>query len=909
MSDLNLKNTSQLIEDQWLNLVSKYFPDDNINLMKAGLFGYINEIMAQEIKNSIYHKNFIYDEYLLNTASTSKSIYNFAKLYNVLVDNAHPSKVSAILTIKESDLEKTRITNRKALSSQGSTDYSIVSKDTLFTINSLPFRLPYDIKILFNYSPNDKNTYVISASYEVEDYEFPYLDVLNNNILKSWSDYYEGNKYIYIKVDLFQLEKSSSSTLILNESTLYNTYYKYNFSNQLAYFNLWYEKDGVKELVSVLSNNTYSLAGNKKYCYYNVTDSNVLEITFSSLFNSFRPEYGARIYIDIYTTKGAVGNLGTLDKLDYTYQTTNFGTSTPILIDLLSDCTGGSDKPSLLELKKKIIEKNLTRGAIVTEPDLNRFFNSINDSMNNSQIKFVKKRNDILRKIYGAYILLRDQNNVVIPTRTIDQLSISANQISEMKGSLEDEFTIPERSYIVYDIEAKNYILVNKEVEKKKYMDNTKYLVYNCPYSINVNTSNFMQAKYYLTYLSEDVSLNYEYINSDIPFTFLIHDFSVVRNSLENESYKFSLNLSTDFSTDNGSFDDIKIRAILKNSKGNVYGYFEFTRVDDNELYYEANLSSEKYDGIHDGKLSLYNSVFDISTEPIKEPNGQTSLPNVYVDEDTTIELQVLFKSSYSSYKYGEANSMPDLITSDDTKYATATAFTNDTTYSLFTNMSDYVTSTAVPSSDTGGVIIKSIPVIEHSYFNACTLEIYRMLYDYRELLEGNMNKLDMNTDLDMKFFNTHGPSSMMYVSKNTDNLTRTDEYVYLDRIDLDLKLTIHLEKTANQETKEEISKYLSDTLESLNSKGYIAMSNIVSKMEKKFSVISYIEWDSINDKNYQKIVNLEYDKPNLDTDYVPEFVNVRKGLNIVSTKDNDTVILANASYAKYSYSITINYK
>ena len=168
MANLNLYNSTQYIEDEWLNLVSKYFPDDNISLMKTGLFGYVNEIMAQEVKNSMYHKNFIYDEYLLNTASTSKSIYNFAKLYNVPIDNATPAKVSAVLAIRDSDLVKESVVLDN-LADNGNIEQSIISRKTEFTINGKQFLLPYDIQILFNRNVTDSSAYVVSANYLIDD--------------------------------------------------------------------------------------------------------------------------------------------------------------------------------------------------------------------------------------------------------------------------------------------------------------------------------------------------------------------------------------------------------------------------------------------------------------------------------------------------------------------------------------------------------------------------------------------------------------------------------------------------------------------------------------------------------------------------------------------------------------------
>lgn len=901
MSDITINNSSQFIEEEWLNLVKKYFPNTNVNLLKASTLGYLNEIMSTELKNNIYHRNFIYDELLLNTATTSKSIYNFAKLNNVSTSNATPAKLSATLSVIERDLAKENI-NTVDVNDNGKIQRAVISKDTVFTLNGHNFMLPYDVEIIFNRNITDESKYTISANYIIPPNEkFPYLDT-NTAILKSWDATYEGNKYIFVKVDLYQLTKTTKNTIITNENSLYNTYYKFSFEDQLAYFNVYYVKNGVSEKLSVLTNNNYSLSNNEKYCYYSLIDNNTLEISFSSLLNNFKPEYGSKLIVDIYTSEGSAGNLGSVSSMATSYTISEFVNSTPLTINPLTDCYGGKDKPSLLELKREIIKKNLTRNAIVTELDLENFFNSLNVSelINNSKIKFVKKRNDVLRKIYGVYVLMRDTNNIVAPTRTIDSLNISSNQIEEICGRTPDTITIPERSIIVYDTTASNYFLVTKELELQKYIGNDQYLLYSVPYLINVNTKDYLSAKYYLTYMNNDINLEYKYLNTEIPFKFMINSFNITKNSLKSDVYKLSLNFTTNMNIADSLVDKVKIRGILKDPTGKPYGYFDFNKVDSNNLYYEAYLSSEKYETITDNKLNIYNSLFDITTEPVLETDGSTSIPNCYISEDLSLEIHVLYKSMYSSYKYGEAASMPDLISADAETFATACVFYNNSDVKLFSDMSDLVDSTVVPGINGQGLIIKDIPVVEYNYFHNNAVQVYRILENFKILLKANINKLECNTDIDLKFFNTHGPSKMMYTDYKIDNLTGSKNYNYLDRLDLDLNMTIYLNTYISDATKDEIQAYLASYIEYLNDKGIIAISNISRKLEEKFEMISFIEFNSINGVNTQKIVNLEYED-STKADYVPEYVNIRKGLSTISNDGTEE--------KKYKYSVTINYK
>jgi hypothetical protein len=167
------------------------------------------------------------------------------------------------------------------------------------------------------------------------------------------------------------------------------------------------------------------------------------------------------------------------------------------------------------------------------------------------------------------------------------------------------------------------------------------------------------------------------------------------------------------------------------------------------------------------------------------------------------------------------------------------------------------------------------------------------------------MNRLQSGVDIDIKFYNTHGPSKLLYTSVAQDNLTGVQKYTYLDRLDIDLNLDVYLNTSVTSDVKDAICQDLSDYVESLNKKGVIATSNIISHLEKAYDVISFIEINSINGKYYQKIVNVEYDKGSVDAlsdiDFVPEYVNVRKGLSTIT--DNGV------EEKTYKYSLTINYK
>lgn len=902
MSDSYIDNTQAFIQEEWMKLAQAFFPNDDISTLKTSTFGYINEIMSNEIKNSVYHRNFVFDEHLLNTASTAKSIYNFAKSSEVSIDFAKPATVSINLSLRKSD-----IVNSGQLKQLKDNVYQyVISKDTVFTVKEYSFMLPYDVLLMFTRNSTGEDQSVVALYDTSKTSKFDLYDI-EDSYIKTWETNVENEDYIFLKVDLFQLTLYEKTVLITNEDASSNTFYKFSFDKQLTYFEIYYKEkaDSELELITPIFNNSYSLLDGEKYCYYNLDQEGVLEISFTSLFNSFRPVYGSKLIAKIYTTEGAAANVTTNSNVNVMYNQGSGIETIPMFIQTLTDCHSGKDAPSLIELKKKIIDKNLVRNILVTDNDLNKYFNNLSktQSINNSSITFLKRRNDVLRRIYTAFLLLKDTSNYVVPTRTLDKLRISGAQLKEINN------TIPERSIVAYDIKDDTYFLITRELELSKFKDNENYLLYSIPYLIKVNSideqkenqtvSHILNSNYYKTFVNKDLVMKYKYVNPEIPYKFILNTVSIYRNSLQTDVYKIVANLNTNLSLNSINTKNLILRGIIRNKAGEAYGFFDFKRSSANSLSYEANLATEKYKVINDeGKLNLYNCINKIDALPIIDENGNTNLSNCYVEEDLYLDIQIIFKSNLSGIKFEEAASMPDLISSDiNDQYCSATVFTSNSPINLHKNMSNIIDSLITPLTD-NGVIIHGVPLVEYSYFHNNTDSIFGLLENYMLLLESNLNKLESNTEIDMKFYNTHGKSKLLYSG------VVNGQKQYTSRIDIHLDIDIYLNYTISEYDKIEIEEFIADFIESCNDNGAFPISNLCRKLEDKFPIIQFIEFNSMNGDKVQKILNsLTVNEiiANPVKDYVPEYMNLRKNLSIFEADGS--------SEKTYKYDLTINYK
>jgi len=159
-------------------------------------------------------------------------------------------------------------------------------------------------------------------------------------------------------------------------------------------------------------------------------------------------------------------------------------------------------------------------------------------------------------------------------------------------------------------------------------------------------------------------------------------------------------------------------------------------------------------------------------------------------------------------------------------------------------------------------VTIKRIPLVSALYFlnDKLNLDFTRSFESLKNILLSTLNLLENNTSLDLKLFNTYGPS------KNYSS----------DTIDISLSLQIKLNVKADALIEYSIKQFIVEFIEKINDNlvKEFALSNLLRELENNFPEISYIRFININGANLQNIEELNsiYDK-----NYVPEFLTVKK--------------------------------
>lgn len=645
---IKINSTSYNVFDNWNDLIQKYFGVDDlgnpyISTLKSSFFGYFNELASSEIKNAVFHKNFLYDEHFLNTAILPESVYNFAKIYNVPIDTATPSTMFLKLSISEESLTSSSllkeistdsITNANANTLKVFT-LTFTRDNSLFTIGNYNFSLAYPIILTIQQISETDGSYSYSYSVNYDTTAEIYPPVDNNGTLpylKVWKENVNGLDYIYIGFQVYQFEKKNFEVTITstesNPDTLYHTF---TFDNQLAFFDAKYEFNGKITDLNLYFNNIYTPTEEEYYAYYTYLNDNCIQISFSTnTINGFRPSTGSTIYFRAYTTLGEEGNFDYSGGVTMKY-TNN---STFSFLDfscetLLDGASGGKNRLDTYGQKTKILERLTTRNNIITDNDLEKFFNSVNESLNlnGSTILFLKKQDDVIKRIYCNFLLLRDENKRVLPTNTAPHLKISGKELLSINDSTNNKYLIKEHSIVqcnyVRDVANYNALKIQNEnlvVDNfDKYFDtsnNTRYsqdyikyilnnnyfqdiidekkdtyeialdtldsiydimkffevendeLTYVVPFMIAIDKEPFLKATYYNMDINTEVSLDYKYLNSKVGASFNISTLSISKDISPSASNKYTLDsniykLSFNLNT-NLSYNDLKNKVVIK---------------------------------------------------------------------------------------------------------------------------------------------------------------------------------------------------------------------------------------------------------------------------------------------------------------------------------------------------------
>ena len=529
----SVKNgTSRYDIKEWLitEVSPKYFSKvKNMSDLNVGLFGYINDILGETTKDAFFSISSLYKEIFPQLAELPESIYNHALLYQLNNVFAVPAKCYFTLVIAE-DI----IINNGTISA-GFTYFDIDSGMS-FVIDGKNFMLDYDIRIT---TKKTSNGFIHSAQYIMDPLN-SLSDLTNPYILTGIYIGENKKRYVSLQVQLHQVSKRTIENTITSNDTINAVTMEYPFDNQLANFEIFYRAPGSGSFVQLkkLLENTFKLED--PFCFYSLSNDNLLKISFTNDEHYFQPEYSSDIIIQLYTTLGKDGNFeqydGTSIRVVGSYDKYESNRGVVFMGNVIGSAENGSDRMTIDELQNETVKSYSTVKSFTTTSDLQIYFNEVMQKANEkTRVLFMKKRDDVYERLYCSFILFKDDDNNIIPTNTLDLLIkpedvdynlsltsrnvVNAGKIYEYIEDAEDPYARIKKGYTY-------------ESDLDEFENSSNDFIYMNPFLMIMGT-NPLDVGFYINTISSNLPVDYLEVNSDSFYQFVIDTIQIDRNALD----------------------------------------------------------------------------------------------------------------------------------------------------------------------------------------------------------------------------------------------------------------------------------------------------------------------------------------------------------------------------------------
>ena len=529
----------------------------------------------------------------------------------------------------------------------------------------------------------------------------------------------------------------------------------------------------------------------------------------------------------------------------------------------------GENKATISELQKKIPKEALARGSVTNSTDLNNYFNAMNTST--STLKVYRKRDNQLERLYYTYNLIKDSNNNVIPTNTVD-LEVNKSQFVFEKSDQKEAMVLKPGTKIVLDRGLGGIYHAHVAKADEEYVESNECFIYMNPLAIQINT-NPLYASYYLDIIHDTRYLNFRYINPTFGIQFMASSININRNFFEDrDTYKidlqFAQNIQEDFGIIQMDPDTNEIQTTLK-----VIALFY--KNDAHEIPYRYAVGEIM--NTEDTEEFTYDYRFSLNTDNIMTSNNTIKILNVF-EPGSGSEIpgyfnEVMYTDIYILNNIGNESIC---IRNDLDKYihglegyTITNVYSVDGGINLFYNYTDTINSAIKTSGNFEDALyrITKVPLVKYNYITTEERMAY-MIHEMRikiDYINQCLDALESTFGIDYKLFNTYGPSEVF----------RIDNENYIDRVNLTMTFKLKLYSNTDRGIVNYIIADIKAYMEDINEVNDLHMPNLITMITNKYrEQIIYFEFVSINDytPGDQHIVM----EDNFETSSkTPEFLNI----------------------------------
>ena len=853
------------------DIQDRYIDEETSDTLALGIYGYLADIHAVILQNSIITAGELGNELFPSKAKFERNVISHAIIQNVQDINAVPATIQAVLGIFEEDLNKYM-----------DKDKFILDRGIPFAINDYEYHLEYDIIVSRFLQPD--GDFMYSAVYDISR-KNRLSHITNPYLMAPFMQKYNGKPMIYFYIQLMQVAHRTFTKTLLTTNLIENKTFLFSFEDQLADF-IVKVTEGDKEIYLTPVFEGMGLEQNlTDFCYYSYADATHIRVRFDSI--SYVPKINSKIEVSIKTTKGAECNFS-YNKMTFPIIGSELYNYKKVMTTLqfITDSAGGLNRKTTDELRKILPKEALSRGSITCWQDLSNYFNMLNTDTNRLIIQ--KRVDNQFERSYFAYLILKDPYNNVIPTNTFDvevrweDFDTRDNRKFVLKpGCFIKYNNIDDNSATVMKYDSTNQDIIDLEADDKS------NFIYTCPFMLCV-TGDPLYVSYYLTLVDVMAQLDFTYINTNSIMQFICTNVHWYRKFLTDPNTYYMEFAVTANNEKNGYLIQVDENNNITDNKLKVF--LVLYNDDANNIpvaYVEA-----EYNGSYSDISSQYKFKIKINTKDILSDDNKIYLYGLKrpmsVDEANSILLTPhvnarLYICAQLNDVYGVfgRHDLDNIVPGLD-EYTVCNMYTITTGLKFYENYSEVISSQVKDITikgeytDYDGFHITRVPCIRRSYVgteenmkNFITEINYKKAY-----IENALDILEDNFIIDFKFFNTYGPS-------RTYTLDRYGtEKKLIDRVNLTLEFELKLLQTSDKNTKNLILTDIKDMIEDLNDISSLHIPNLITSITNKYrEAIEYIEFLGFNGlgPGVQHLYRQEYNVFNgsRDVNMIPEFLTV----------------------------------
>ena len=412
-------------------LIPKFFPDVDTSIRTTGTIGLISEQISNISEDVFNTASVLFREAFANRAQLDESIYSHAAIFQIS-DVFGTASACKFLVVLEEEAVLENIKDEKWI--QGIGEFYL-GRDTKIYVENKCYSFDYPVKLRIARKATDKGMeYIYTAYYMMteEDKEF-------TNSISDITDPFvrirkSASGYIAMEVQCHQCYREERTEQIISNDVINYHVIDITFEGMLAGFDILYQPPTATRYITKLETKVvYSQPIKQPFCYYQMIGENKLRITFNTKDGYWQPEYNSDALIRLYITEGKAGDFTSYtgknvsvipDTEHYKYLIPYIAAAQP-----LGASKNGKNKSTIEALQDLAVEGYRTALALTTEPDLTFYFANYKHRFGDSNILFIRKRDDVHERVFSAYILMK-KDSYIFKTNT---LNLKLN-ISEMRN-------------------------------------------------------------------------------------------------------------------------------------------------------------------------------------------------------------------------------------------------------------------------------------------------------------------------------------------------------------------------------------------------------------------------------------------------------------------------------------------